>query len=179
MTKKHSRKKVKKNSRRKKTRRARRSAQQSRNKKVLHTSHPSRVSTGGTPKELYILNPEFDFFSELRALVLKASPAEKNNLARRISRLGGVKLAIISGVLLNPEKADATAVQIDLFIVSDYVDRQRLNRFLKSLEADVGTEIRFGLMDKQEFDYRYGMFDRFVRVLLEGPHEKIINKLGV
>jgi hypothetical protein len=34
-------------------------------------------------------------------------------------------------------------------------------------------------MEKEEFIYRHGMFDRFVRVLLEGPHEKIINKLGI
>ena len=34
-------------------------------------------------------------------------------------------------------------------------------------------------MEKDEFEYRYGMFDRFVRVLLEGPHEKLINKLGL
>ncbi|MBX4211790.1 MAG: hypothetical protein KW806_03325 [Candidatus Yanofskybacteria bacterium] len=178
MAKKRSRKKVKKISRRKKTRMARRTVRSAAKKKKNGGTRSARVSTVHT-KELYLLNPEFEFFSELRALVLKASPAEKNNLARRISRLGGVKLAVISGILLNPDNAEAMTSQTDLFIVSDYVDRQRLNRFLKSLEADVGTEIRFGLMDKQEFDYRYGMFDRFVRVLLEGPHEKIINKLGL
>ena len=51
--------------------------------------------------------------------------------------------------------------------------------FLRSLEAEVGREIRLSIMDKEEFEYRYGMFDRFVRVMLEGPHEKIINKLGL
>ena len=34
-------------------------------------------------------------------------------------------------------------------------------------------------MDKEEFKYRFSMFDRFVRVLLEGPHENLIDKLGV
>jgi len=33
------------------------------------------------------------------------------------------------------------------------------------------------VMDKEEFEYRLSMFDRFVRVFIEGPHEKLINRL--
>jgi len=55
----------------------------------------------------------------------------------------------------------------------------KLRTFLRSLEAEIGREIKFSLMDREEFDYRFGMFDRFIRVLLEGPHEKIINKIGI
>ena len=68
---------------------------------------------------------------------------------------------------------------VDLFIVADHINKNRLRSFLKSLEAEVGKEIRFGLMEKDEFQYRHGMFDRFVRVLLESPHDKLINKLGL
>jgi len=66
-----------------------------------------------------------------------------------------------------------------LFIVGDEINRAKLRNFLGSLEAEIGTEIKFTLMDKEEFDYRFNMFDRFVRVLLEGPHEKIVNKIGL
>ncbi len=103
-------------------------------------------------KEHYILNSDFEFFDELRTLVLKSSPAEQSSFARRISRLGAVTLVIISGILLNSQSADASTSLTDLFIVADGVDKQRFNRFLKSLEAGVGTEIKFGIMDKQEFD---------------------------
>lgn len=137
-------------------------------------------STVRWPQEQYVLNPDFEFFNELRALLLKASPAEKHNLAAKIQRLGRVKLAIVSGIFIdNRDNIAGESSPADLFIVADDVDKRRLNIFLKDLEAQVGSEIRFGLMEKEEFDYRYGMFDRFVRVLLEGPHEKIINKLGL
>lgn len=131
-------------------------------------------------RDQFTLNSEFEFFNELRALILKASPAEKHELSARLQRLGRVKLAVISGIFLSNRDAVAgESAPADLFIVADDVNRRRLNLFLKDLEAQVGTEIRFGLMEKEEFEYRYGMFDRFVRVLLEGPHEKIINKLGI
>ncbi len=126
----------------------------------------------------YALNPGFEFFNELKNLILKSSPAEKTQLVRKISGLGRVKLAVISGIFINNDDSISNPVA-DLFIVGDDINKKKLALFLRSLEAEVGKEIKFGLMEKEEFEYRYGMFDRFVRVLLEGPHEKIINKLGL
>ncbi len=150
--------------------------------KIKGTKNNSRrvkIARSKSRGRLYLLNPDFEFFQELRALILKASPAEKDNLAKRISTLGRVKLAIISGIFLNYGDNFVFNPVADLFIVGDDINKRRLSSFLRSLEAEVGKEIKFGLMEKEEFDYRYGMFDRFVRVLLEGPHEKIINKLGL
>ena len=136
------------------------------------------VKNGKKTQQHYSLNPQFEFFQELRALILKASPAEKDKMVDRISKLGRIKLAVVSGIFLGNE-AQGYASVADLFIVGDDIDRKKVGNFLRALEAEVGKEIRFGIMEKEEFDYRYDMFDRFVRVLLEGPHEKIINKIGL
>jgi len=127
----------------------------------------------------YALNPGFEFFEELKALILKASPAEKNKMVSKILKLGRIKLALVSGVFLNGSGSVHDNSAADLFIVGDDIDKNKLRKFLKALEAEVGREVKLSIMDKEEFDYRHGMFDRFVRVLLEGPHEKIINKLGL
>ena len=136
-----------------------------------------KKATKRKPKIAYGLNTGFEFFSELRDLILKSPPSEKRDLLERINKLGKIKLAIISGIFLDKELNDPLAV--DLFLVHDYLDRRKLTQFLKNLEAEVGTDVRFATMEKEEFKYRLSMFDRFVRVLLEGPHEKLINKLGV
>ena len=131
-------------------------------------------------KERYIVNPNCELFTELRNLLLKSSPAEMEKMTQRVSGLGRVRLAVISGIFLND--SDTTSqyeTPADLFIVGDDIDRKRLRNFLANLEAEVGAEVKLTIMDKEEFTYRYSMFDRFVRVLLEGPHKKIINKLGL
>jgi len=131
-------------------------------------------------KDRCSLNPNFEFFSELRSLVLKSSPAEREKMTQRISSLGRIRLALISGIFLNdPDTTSQYETPADLFIVGDDIDRKRLRIFLANLEAEVGAEVKLTIMDKEEFTYRFSMFDRFVRVLLEGPHEKIINKLGL
>ena len=145
------------------------------------SSKKRKKSFAARDRNRYILNSNFEFFNEIRALILKSSPAEKDKMIKRISQLGRVKLAVVSGVFMNNynENPEAYSADADLFIVGDDINKRKLRIFLKSLEAEVGKEIKFGLMEKDEFQYRYGMFDRFVRVLLEGPHEKLINKLGL
>lgn len=127
----------------------------------------------------YGLQEEFDFFTELQDLVLRPSPAETDRLVKRINALGRVKLAVVAGIFVSQPDDTTYETPADLFIVGDDMDRGKLTKFLKSLEADMGTEIRFGVMESDEFKYRYEMFDRFLRVLLEGPHRKIINKLDM
>ncbi len=133
-------------------------------------------ATKNTP-ERFGLREEFDFFTELQDLILKPSPSETDLLVRRINALGRIKLAVVAGIFVSQPDDTTYETPADLFIVGDDVDRAKLTKFLKSLESEMGTEIRFGVMEKDEFKYRYEMFDRFLRVLLEGPHRKIINKL--
>ncbi len=155
------------------------------NKTKKYTGRTGRRAGKGQPvlreKNRYMLDSDFEFFTELRGLILKSSPAEKDRMVKRISHLGRVKLAVVSGIFLNDynNNPEAYSTEADLFIVGDGINKTKFRTFLKSLEAEVGKEIKFGLMEKDEFEYRYGMFDRFVRVLLEGPHEKLINKLGL
>lgn len=126
---------------------------------------------------VYSLNPDFEFLNELRGLILKSSPSEKGRIAKQVGKLGRVKLVVLSGIFLDKDTNDPLGT--DLLIVADEINRRRLYSLLKSLEANAGKEIKFAVMDKEEFQYRLAMFDRFVRTLLESPHEKLINRLGI
>ncbi|KKU11341.1 MAG: hypothetical protein UX16_C0018G0006 [Parcubacteria group bacterium GW2011_GWB1_45_7] len=127
--------------------------------------------------EQYGLNSSSDLFAELRELVLKPLPAEIVRLSKRIDSLGRIQLAIVAGIFVSRPEERTYEAPADLFIVGDMIDKKKLNLFLKSLEADMGAEIRFAVMDPDEFRHRYEYFDRFLRVLLEGPHQKLINKM--
>lgn len=144
--------------------------------RVVHTVKTKRTRPKfSLPR--YVLSRDFEFIQELRDLVLKSSPAEKTEIFSRLQKLGRIKLAVITGIFLNRENNES--IPTDLFIVADDLDRRKFNAFLKFLEAEMGGEVRFVIMEKDEFQYRFSMFDRFVRVLLEGPHQKLINRLGI
>lgn len=118
------------------------------------------------------VNPDFDFYSELQSLVLKSSPTSQEKMLKKIMKLGRIKMALIAGVFLNNENS-----RLDLFLVGDDISHRKLYNFLAEMEAEVGKEIEYAAMSLKEFDYRFHMFDRFVRDILEKPHETLMNRI--
>ena len=85
-----------------------------------------------------------------------------------------VKLAVLAGVFLNHENS-----RTDLLIVGDDITKRKLDRFLLYIESELGRSIQYTLMDMDEFKYRMGMYDRFLRDILEYPHTTIIDRIGI
>lgn len=125
------------------------------------------------PEKYYQLNQVWPYLDELKNLVLKISPPSFPKIERGLVKIGKIKLAIITGIFLNI--ADARA---DIMLVGDDIDFKKFISFIKTLEEELGTELRYVILGIDEFKYRYGMFDRFVHDILEYPHRKVIDKIG-
>lgn len=123
-------------------------------------------------KKLYSTNKSFPFFNELKGLVIKSNVYPQCESLGKIRNLGNVKLGVISGIFINNPKS-----KTDLLIVGDNVSKAKMNHLLEDLEAEMGREVNYSLMDSAEFKYRINMFDKFIMELLESPHEIVVNKL--
>lgn len=128
----------------------------------------------GKRDKVYFLNKEFVFINELQNLILKSSPTDERKMTQKLKSLGGVKLAVLSGVFIKHDADDARA---DLLLVGNRVNDKKLDKLVRNLEAEAGTEINYAVFTTDEFAYRQKMFDRFLRDILEKPHKKLINKL--
>ncbi len=128
----------------------------------------------GRERRLYQVNQLFQFYQELKSLILKSTPEVKNKLVSELRKIGKMKLVLITGVFMNVDNT-----KVDLLVVSDDVQRLKLVQVIKSIEAEMGHEIRYAAMNQQEFEYRLDMFDNFVRALTQVPHEKLIDKIKV
>ncbi len=146
------------------------------NIKLLRSKVIKEKSKSGRTKKwiVYGANPSFNFYEELRNLVLKSSPVSFKELATKIASMGRVKLLILSGIFINYENARA-----DMFLVVDHLKENKLKNFIKNLESEMGRELNYVIMTSKEFDYRYKMFDNFIRDILEGKNVKVIDKFGL
>lgn len=117
-------------------------------------------------------NRDFIFYPELKGLVVKSNTMPECRSLSRIKNLGKLKLALISGVFLNYPKGRA-----DLLIVGDELSKAKLKHLLEMMEAEVGKEINYSVMNSEEFKYRTDMLDKFIMEFLEGPYEEIICKV--
>lgn len=123
-------------------------------------------------KAFYVLNPNFPFYPELRNLFVKSNVYPQCRSLGKIKDAGDVKLALISGAFLNYPKSRA-----DMVLVVNNLNRRRLKNLMSNLEAEIGKEINFVLMNSEEFKYRLNMMDRFLMEFLRGPHDELINKI--
>lgn len=120
----------------------------------------------------YILNQKFPFLVELKGLFIKSNIYPQCSSLDKIKTIGDVKLALISGVFLNYAKSKA-----DMVLVVNNVSRSKLKNLMSNIEAEVGREISYVLMNSEEFKYRLDMLDRFLLDFLESPHDEMVNKI--
>ena len=147
-------------------------------KTTIKKEIPVRKGKKGAVKtvrtEIYSANQDFEIFQELRNLIIKSSVASKKSLLQKLKKLGRIRLAMVAGTLINNDRG-----RTDLLLVADDITKGKLERFLSELESEVGKQIHYTLMTKDEFTYRINMYDRFLRDILESPHEKLINRLNI
>jgi len=133
---------------------------------------PPKISFKIRKAKVFYANPEFKLLKELRDLLIKASVAPRAKLLRQVKGLGNIKLCVVSGVFLGSDNS-----RIDLLLVCDNVKKRKLDKFLSGVESEIGKALRYTVMDTNEFKYRLDMYDRFLRDILEYPHEKLVNKV--
>jgi hypothetical protein len=141
-------------------------------KKPAARSKPHKVSR--TKKTAYQINRGFSLYKELHSLLAKAVPEAFPSIERELKKMGRIKLAILTGVFLNTD-----STRVDMLVVGEGIQLSKFTEFIKELEAELGREIRYVILSKDEFIYRHEMFDRFLGDILEYPHQKIINRLKI
>jgi DNA-binding transcriptional regulator YhcF (GntR family) len=123
---------------------------------------------------VYSLNDNFDFLKELQELILKSTISSKSELINNVKKIGNIKLLVLGGIFRN-NQADGA----DILIVGDKINQRKSTTFLKDLEAEVGRELNCSVMSAKEFNYRYDMYDRFVRDIISENKDILINKLNL
>ena len=88
--------------------------------------------------------------------------------------MGKIRLVVIAGVFIQSEDSRA-----DLLLVVDDLQRTKLDQAVHSMEAEIGRELSYGIFDSKDFNYRLSVYDKFVRDVLDYPHEKILDKIGL
>ena len=120
----------------------------------------------------WFLNQGFTFLNPLKQLLFNIEPFKKEEVIKRFRNIGRVKAIIIAGIFIQNEDSRA-----DLLIVGDELRKGTIEKAIKSMEAEIGKELSYGVFETDDFRYRVSVCDKFVRDILDYPHKKILNKL--
>lgn len=147
----------------------------------LERKRTRTVTTSGTGKRAtskvkevigFKLNQDFPHNEALRDLLFDFQLLDKRDLANRFKPIGRLKVFIVSGVFIGPEKT-----RVDILVVGEAIKRPKAEKLFEGLSAELGREVVYSIMDVEEYEYRFKMYDKFVHDILDGPHEAVIDKL--
>lgn len=123
------------------------------------------------------LNSGFLLYRPLKALLLNAAPVARGDFLRKLKKAGRLQLIILSGFFLTSD--DMREQSVDLLVVGDGIKRGAIDKAIRFVESKIGKELNYTVLTTKEFQYRKEMRDKFIRNILDYPHEKLLNKLGV
>lgn len=120
------------------------------------------------------LNQKFLYIKALNDFFSSSELLGNKQIVSKISKVGKVQLLLISGIFIkNPES------RVDIFIVGDNFKKGALSKVIGIIESEMGREIRYAFFTTNDFKYRFAMFDKLIRDVLDYPHEKVVNKLNI
>lgn len=117
-------------------------------------------------KKFYIVNDKFVLFEDLKSLFKKVQILVKNSLVQEIDEKGDIYYFVFTGRFV-----DNKETQTDLLIIGD-INQKILQKVVSEFESELGHEINYTLMPKDEFLYRQQVTDRFLMSIING--EKIV-----
>ncbi len=122
----------------------------------------------------FVLDSSFTYLLPLQNFLINTEPLHPKEIIRKISKLGSIKLVIIAGVFVQEPES-----RVDILVVGDNIKKGKLENTIKVLESEIGKELKYTYFTTEDFKYRLSMYDKLIRDILDYPHRKIVNKLGI
>ena len=122
----------------------------------------------------YKLNQDFEYLQAMKALLSQVSGDQSGDLSKRMRKVGRIKSLIISGTFLQDPNS-----RVDILIVGDAIKHRQLETVIRTTEAEMGQGLRYAVFSTNEFKYRLDMRDKLICDILDSPHKKLLNRLGL
>jgi len=120
------------------------------------------------------LDSEFPYLVALQNILINTVLLRNDKIIEQLNKVGRLKLIIIAGVFIQDSDS-----RVDILIVGDNLKNRELTTVIKQFEAEIGKELHYAAFETSEFQYRLGMYDKLVRDILDFPHKKILDRIGL
>jgi hypothetical protein len=122
----------------------------------------------------YTLNKDFQELQALQTFLFETAPIDSKNLLVHLRKAGPLDFVGIAGVFLRNFDQ-----RLDVLIAMKKFSQASIEKAIRSLEAEVGIEVRFAAMSSEDLMYRVGMYDKLTRDFFDYGHQVLVDKIGV
>lgn len=122
----------------------------------------------------YSVNKDFPELQALQTFLFETAPIDGKNLLKHLRNAGVLDFVGVSGVFVREFEQ-----RLDVLLAMKKFSQAKVEKAIRSLEAEVGIEIRFAAMSSEDLMYRVGMYDKLTRDFFDYPHQVLVDKIGV
>jgi hypothetical protein len=140
--------------------------------KIIIKKNHSKITENKKRVHGFILNTEFAYMSALKQLLMNTQSLEGGDIVKRLSKAGKLKLVIVAGVFIQDPQS-----RVDILVVGDRISKNVLDKVVKNIESEIGKELTYAYFDVQDYQYRFQMYDKLIRDILDYPHDVLLDKI--
>jgi hypothetical protein len=69
--------------------------------------------------------------------------------------------------------------RLDILLCMKKYSPLKIETAIRSLESELGVEIRYSAFESDDLKYRIGMYDKLTRDVFDYPHQIIVDKIAI
>jgi len=122
-------------------------------------------------RKFYQSNSKFVLFPELKSIFQKSQFLLEKKFAKAMKRIGKIYYLALTGSFVGDKN-----IPIDVLVVGR-INKNKFLKILKGFEKDLKREINYTLLEKEEFNYRRSVADRFLYSILDADKIVLIDEI--
>jgi hypothetical protein len=121
----------------------------------------------------YSLNRNFVNLQSLQTFLFETAPINGKTVLNHLRKAGPMDVVVLAGIFVRDFDQ-----RLDLLLAMKKYSPSKVETAIRSLEAELGIEIRFAAFESSDLMYRVGMYDKLTRDVFDYPHQIIVDKIG-
>ncbi len=122
----------------------------------------------------YALNKEFPNLQSLQTFLFETAPINGKTVLKHLRKAGTLDFVAIAGIFVRDFDQ-----RLDVLLAMKKLSPSKVETAIRSLEAELGVEIRFAALESSDLLYRVGMYDKLTRDVFDYPHQIIADRMNV
>ncbi|MBU6321018.1 MAG: hypothetical protein KGI78_03445 [Patescibacteria group bacterium] len=122
----------------------------------------------------YQANARYEHLAALEAFIRDTTILRPEYILAALRKAGTLRVVALSGLFTG-----AVETRVDLLVAGDNLDLRAIAKAVRTLEAELGREIRYAVFETPEFRYRLGVYDRLLRDVFDYPHRLLVDRIGL
>ncbi len=122
----------------------------------------------------YGLNKDFPELQALQTFLFETAPIDGKTLLAHLRKAGPIDFLAVAGIFVHEFEQ-----RLDVLLATKKLSQTKIESAMRSLESEIGIEVRFSAMTSEDLLYRVGMYDKLTRDVFDYKHQILVDKIGV